>query len=172
MAGKLTRPGTSRRLNWLGGLVFLSMNEDTALDPLAEEFREALREAVFLVRHMDTEFGLTSNQLGTLRMVSGDGMRVSDIARNLGVKVPSATEQIIRLEHAGLVRRTQDPDDSRGVRVTLTPDGEHKLVVETARRAALMASLLAQLAETEREKLRQALPVIAKVTRMGFSSVG
>ena len=147
------------------------MNEDTTLDPLAEEFREALREAVFLVRHMDTEFGLTSNQLVTLRMVAGEGMRVSEIARNLGVKVPSATEQIIRLEHSGLVRRTPDPDDSRGVRVNLTPDGEHKLVVESARRASLMAGLLAQLAETEREKLREALPVIAKVTHMGFSSV-
>ncbi|WP_312182413.1 MarR family transcriptional regulator [Arthrobacter sp.] len=147
------------------------MNEDTALDPLAEDFREALREAVFLVRHMDTEFGVTSNQLVALRMVAGDGMRVSDIARNLGVKVPSATEQIIRLEHAGLVRRTQDPQDSRGVRVTLTPDGEHKLTVETARRASLMSALLAQLAETEREKLRAALPIIAKVTRLGFSSL-
>ena len=147
------------------------MNEDTALDPLAEDVREALREAVFLVRHMDTEFGITSNQLVTLRMLADGGMRVSDIARNLGVKVPSATEQIIRLEHAGMVRRTQDPQDSRGVRVTLTPDGERRLAVETTRRVAVMSALLAQLAETERESLREALPVLAKLTRLGFSSV-
>lgn len=147
------------------------MNEDAALDRLAEEFREALREAVFLVRHMDTEFGITSNQLGTLRMVAGEGMRVSDIARHLGVKVPSATEQIIRLEHAGLVRRTPDPEDSRGVRVTLTPDGSRKLAVETERRASLLSKLLAQLAEPDREKLQAALPVIAKVTHLGYSSM-
>ncbi|MBF4993968.1 MarR family transcriptional regulator [Arthrobacter gandavensis] len=147
------------------------MKEDLALDRLAEDFREALREAVYLVRHMDTEFGITSNQLGTLRMVAGDGMRVSDIARNLGVKVPSATEQIIRLEHAGLVRRSPDPEDSRGVRVSLTPDGHRKLTVETQRRESLLSDLLARLGEGEREKLREAFPVIAKVTQMGFSAL-
>lgn len=162
--------GMPPRSNCLGRLVFLSMKED-AQDRLAEQFREALREAVLLVRHMDTEFGITSNQLGTLRMVAGDGMRVSDIARNLGVKVPSATEQIIRLEHAGLVRRSPDPADSRGVRVSLTPDGRRKLAVETQRRESMLSVLLAQLGTGEREKLREALPVIAKVTQMGFSTI-
>ncbi|MCC3281265.1 MULTISPECIES: MarR family winged helix-turn-helix transcriptional regulator [Arthrobacter] len=147
------------------------MNEETALDRLAEDFIEALREAVFLVRHMDTEFGITANQLGTLRMVSGDGMRVSDIARNLGIKVPSATEQIIRLEHAGLVRRSPDPLDSRGVRVTLTPDGSRKLAVETEQRNSLLAGMLAQLTDADREKLHDAMPVIAKVTHMGYSAM-
>ncbi|MFZ3453234.1 MarR family winged helix-turn-helix transcriptional regulator [Arthrobacter sp. 7Tela_A1] len=147
------------------------MNEETALDRLAEEFIEALREVVFLVRHMDTEFGITANQLGTLRMVSGDGMRVSDIARNLGIKVPSATEQIIRLEHAGLVRRSPDPLDSRGVRVTLTPDGGRILAIETEQRNSLLAGMLAQLTDADRAKLHDAMPVIAKVTHMGYSSI-
>lgn len=163
--------GLPPRTKSLGRLVFLSMKEDLDLDRLAEQFREALREAVFLVRHMDTEFGITSNQLGTLRMVDGEGMRVSDIARHLGVKVPSATEQIIRLEHAGLVRRSPDPEDSRGVRVSLTPDGRRKLAIETQRRESLLSALLAQLGAADREKLREALPVIAKVTQMGFSTV-
>ena len=54
---------------------------------------------------------------------SAGGVRVGEIARNLGVKVPSATEQIIKLERAGLARREPDRDDSRAVRVTLTEAG-------------------------------------------------
>ena len=52
-----------------------------------------------------------------------DGARPSDVARELGVSRAAATTFIQRLESKGLVETTTDPDDDRGVRVTLTRHG-------------------------------------------------
>jgi DNA-binding MarR family transcriptional regulator len=52
-----------------------------------------------------------------------DGARPRDVARRLGVSRPATTTFIQRLEGRGLVETTPDPDDDRGVRVTLTRRG-------------------------------------------------
>ena len=134
-----------------------------ALQALAQDFREALRHSVYLVRRLDADGELSAAQLSTLKMLLHDGVRVGEIARNLGVKVPSATEQIIKLEKAGLVRREPDPDDSRAVRVVLTAEGRAAVDSANARRNAVMAEILVTLSDAEREALAAALPVIEKI---------
>ena len=52
-----------------------------------------------------------------------DGARPKEIAEALGVSRAAATTFIQRLEAKGLVETTPDPDDDRGVRVTLTRRG-------------------------------------------------
>ena len=134
-----------------------------ALQALAQDFREALRHSVYLVRSLDADGELSAAQLSTLKMLLHNGVRVGEIARNLGVKVPSATEQIIKLEKAGLVRREPDPDDSRAVRVVLTAEGRAAVDSANARRNAVMAEILVTLSDAEREALAAALPVIEKI---------
>ena len=142
------------------------MTTDPALDELAEEFRESLRLALYIARSMDADTDLSATQVSILKMAAGEGMRVSRIARNLGVKVPSATEQIIRLEAAGLLVRNPDPHDSRGVRVTLTPAGTTSLREANGSRTALMAALLEQLSAEERSALSAALPVVRRLSKL------
>ncbi|MCC9144827.1 MULTISPECIES: MarR family transcriptional regulator [unclassified Arthrobacter] len=142
------------------------MSTDPALDDLAVEFRESLRLALYIARNMDADTDLSATQVSIMKMAAGEGMRVSGIARNLGVKVPSATEQIIRLEGAGLLLRSPDPHDSRGVRVTLTPQGTRALQEANESRTALMAALLEQLSSEERASLSAALPVIRRLTKL------
>ncbi|MCQ1999529.1 MarR family winged helix-turn-helix transcriptional regulator [Arthrobacter zhaoxinii] len=142
------------------------MTSDPALDELAEEFRESLRLALYIARNMDADTDISATQVSIMKMAAGEGTRVSGIARNLGVKVPSATEQIIRLEGAGLLKRSPDPHDSRGVRVTLTPKGEQSLREANGSRTALMAALLEQLSSEERAALSAALPVIRRLTKL------
>jgi DNA-binding MarR family transcriptional regulator len=134
-----------------------------ALHALAQDFREALRHSVYLVRRLDAEGELSAAQLSTLKMLLGDGVRVGEIARNLGVRVPSATEQIIKLEKAGLVRRDPDPDDSRAVRVVLTAEGRAAVDSANERRNAVMAGILETLTDDDRQALAAALPVIEKI---------
>jgi DNA-binding MarR family transcriptional regulator len=134
-----------------------------ALQALAQDFREALRHSVYLVRRLDANGELSAAQLSTLKMLLYNGVRVGEIARNLGVKVPSATEQIIKLEKAGLARREPDPDDSRAVRVVLTAEGRAAVDSANERRNAVMAKILVTLSGTEREALAAALPVIEKI---------
>ncbi len=143
-------------------LGYLTMNE-TKLQELAAGFREALRHSVYLVRRLDADGDLSAAQLSTLKMLLDDGVRVGEIARNLGVRVPSATEQIIKLERAGLARREPDPADSRAVRVILTAEGRAAVESANQRRNAVMAELLGELTEQDREALAAALPVIDKI---------
>ncbi|MEV7635141.1 MarR family transcriptional regulator [Pseudarthrobacter enclensis] len=136
---------------------------DPRLEELASGFREALRQSVYFVRRLDADGDLSAAQLSTLKMLLGDGVRVGEIARNLGVRVPSATEQIIKLERAGLAHREPDPADSRAVRVILTPEGRAAVESANQRRNAVMADILASLTEQDREALAAALPVIDKI---------
>lgn len=135
----------------------------TTLQTLAGDFREALRHSVYLVRRLDADGELSAAQLSTLKMLLHDGVRVGEIARNLGVKVPSATEQIIKLEKAGLVRRVPDPHDSRAVRVVLTREGRAAVDSANEQRNAVMAEILRTLSDSERQALAAALPVIEKI---------
>ncbi|MFD2362825.1 MULTISPECIES: MarR family winged helix-turn-helix transcriptional regulator [unclassified Arthrobacter] len=139
------------------------MMKDAELQELASGFREALRHSVYLVRRLDADGELSAAQLSTLKMLLGDGQRVGEIARNLGVRVPSATEQIIKLERAGLARREPDPADSRAVRVVLTAEGRAAVESANQRRNEVMAGILSTLTDTDRTALAAALPVISKI---------
>jgi DNA-binding MarR family transcriptional regulator len=152
----------------------MSANEsaDPGLLALAQDFREALRHSIYLVRRLDAAGELSAAQLSTLKMLmdAGDasepapgGVRVGEIARNLGVKVPSATEQIIKLERAGLARREPDPEDSRAVRVRLTEAGLAAVAAANERRNAVMAGVLSSLSDDDRAALAAALPVIGRI---------
>ncbi|WP_457947089.1 MarR family winged helix-turn-helix transcriptional regulator [Pseudarthrobacter sp. alpha12b] len=136
---------------------------DPQLQELATGFREALRHSVYLVRRLDADGELSAAQLSTLKMLLGEGQRVGEIARNLGVRVPSATEQIIKLERAGLARREPDPADSRAVRVILTPEGRAAVDSANKRRNQVMAEILSTLTDQDRKALAEALPVIDKI---------
>lgn|SRR6476661_135364 len=145
-------------------LGYLTMNDiDPQLEELAGGFREALRHSVYLVRRLDADGELSAAQLSTLKMLLGEGQRVGEIARNLGVRVPSATEQIIKLERAGLARREPDPADSRAVRVILTPEGRAAVDAANKRRNQVMADILSGLTDRDRKALAEALPVIDKI---------
>ena len=148
------------------------MNASEPADPgllaLAEDFREALRHSIYLVRRLDADGELSAAQLSMLKMLldagpAAGGVRVGEIARNLGVKVPSATEQIIKLERAGLARREPDPEDSRAVRVRLTEAGLAAVASANERRNAVMAGVLSSLSDDERAALAAALPVIGRI---------
>ena len=141
----------------------LTMKDDNALQELASGFREAPRHSVYLVRRLDADGELSAAQLSTLKMLLDEGQRVGEIARNLGVRVPSATEQIIKLERAGLARREPDPNDSRAVRVILTPEGREAVDSANRRRNQVMAGILSTLSDQDRKALADALPVIDKI---------
>jgi len=71
-------------------------------------------------------FGLSQRAHAVMAAVDlggPDGSRPSDVARELGVSRAAATTFIQRLEAKGLVETSTDPDDDRGVRVTLTRHG-------------------------------------------------
>jgi DNA-binding MarR family transcriptional regulator len=137
------------------------MGED--FEELAGRYRDILRQAVYLSRSIDAEGELSTNQVSTLNMISAQAMRVSAIGKYAGIRVPSATEQVIKLEAAGLVQRMPDESDARAVLVHLTETGRKVLAEANRRRNANMAAALETLSAGEKQAINDAIPAIAKL---------
>lgn len=138
---------------------------DVELEDLARRYRDILRQAVYLVRSMDADGELSSGQVGTLNMIAAQPLRVGAIARNAGIRVPSATEQVIKLGTLGLVERIADESDARVVLVGLTEAGRSALAAANSRRNAVMATALMTLDADELQAVANAIPAIAKLNQ-------
>lgn len=97
---------------------------------LALQFTDAISAALSAVEHAGDRafrtYGLSHRAHAVLVAVDTggpDGARPKDVATQLAVSRAAATTFIQRLERKGLVETTPDPDDDRGVRVTLTRHG-------------------------------------------------
>ncbi|WP_334171030.1 MarR family winged helix-turn-helix transcriptional regulator [Sinomonas sp.] len=137
--------------------------DENELADLAERFRSMLRLAVFVSRRLDGDLELSTTQLSILTMCGEGGLRMGVIAENLGVRVPSATEQVSRLERAGLLERRADPKDARAVVVSRTPAGDQAAAEANRRRTGRMVDVLETLEPAELEALRTALPVMDRI---------
>lgn len=80
------------------------------------------------------------------------GARVKDIAAQLAITQPTATDSITALERKGLVERHADPSDGRAARVRLTSAGMESTATLQAAPSAL-ADALSTLPVTDRAAL-------------------
>ncbi|MCW2912784.1 MAG: transcriptional regulator, MarR family [Actinomycetia bacterium] len=76
-----------------------------------------------------------------------DDLTLGELARRMGVEVPTVTRMTKRMEAAGLLARTTDTRDRRVVRITLTDQGH-----------ALREKLPAVLDDVARRALRDLTP--------------
>ena len=93
----------------------------------------ALVRSTFLVNavyaNSAREYGLTQQQGQLLCVLMAQPYGMSELGAMLGLAKSSLTGLVDRSERNGLVQRRPDPQDSRAVRVALTPRGA-KLVEE------------------------------------------
>ncbi|GAA1622101.1 MarR family winged helix-turn-helix transcriptional regulator [Georgenia ruanii] len=129
---------------------------------LADQFRAVLRDAAFLMRSLDVDSGVSSSHLTMLNLLAAGPQRVNVVARHLGIKVPSATEQIIRLEKAGHVHRSPDPSDARAVLVRLSAAGDEVRARENRRRNEALAVELGRLPAADRDAIAAALRALER----------
>lgn len=90
---------------------------------------------------------------------AGEPYRLSptELYNSLLISSGAMTNRIDRLEEIGLVERTPDPDDRRGVSVGLTPAGKELIDVAVEQHYANERRLLRGLSADEREILSQLL---------------
>jgi DNA-binding MarR family transcriptional regulator len=96
--------------------------------------------------------------LNTLRRRGDDqGTKPRDLARSSLITSGAMTSRLDRLERAGLVRRTPDPTDRRGVLVQLSERGEQ--LAETSLQAVIAAdeAFLEPLSRRQRDVVAAAL---------------
>ena len=100
---------------------------------------------------------LTMSQLKMMFVLSSamgpadgtNGLRVGEVARGLGVTLPTVTAVMDKLVERGLVRRDEDPSDRRQHVCRLTADGQALLHRLMAGRRAFTNALLEHLDEDE-----------------------
>ena len=92
-------------------------------------FRDGLRRFLHWSEQQAADAGMTSAQHQLLLAIRGHGSApsLSDIAAHLLLKHHSAVELVDRAARAGFVRRLQDEEDQRVVRLELTAVGRRKL---------------------------------------------
>ncbi|MFI7637146.1 MarR family winged helix-turn-helix transcriptional regulator [Nonomuraea sp. NPDC049400] len=137
------------------------MRDDPAR--LAEQVSTVLRHLVLLLRRTVAGQPVTSQQYAVLGSLEHRPRRMTELAEEHAVQLPTMTVQINRLEDAGLVARGSDPADARVRTVELTGEGRDRLLAVRRARIAHLSQELAALTDDERAALAAALPVLAKL---------
>jgi DNA-binding MarR family transcriptional regulator len=95
----------------------------------------ANRLEYILGRAIEQECGISHVMFEVLLILGragGPGLSMGAIGREQVLTTGGVTRLVDRMEAAGLVERTDDPDDRRGRLVRLTPDGE-RVAIRAAR---------------------------------------
>ena len=97
-------------------------------DPFRSTFQEWI--GLFMHRSMQgtiqyaRENGLSMSMIGTLFHLNLRGHAgVSDLGQHLGVSSAAASQMLDRLVEEGLIERTEDPEDRRMKKISLTEKG-------------------------------------------------
>lgn len=107
------------------------------------------------------QLGIYAGQDTLLKNLARDnGQTMKSLARNLGVRPPTITKMVTRMESQGLVRREDSPNDARLSHVFITEAGSRLLdrVDEAWARAEEIA--LGSLKDKQAKQLRK---ILAKI---------
>jgi DNA-binding MarR family transcriptional regulator len=117
----------------------------------------------FLTQRMQQEV-LTLSQATVLTLLQdGRAWRLSDLASATGVRPPSMTELVSRMERQGWLRKMDTAHDRRGVTVMITEEGRSLVQALQRRQIDLIAGRLALLSDEEKRIIEQALPVLDRL---------
>ena len=132
------------------------------LKALAGELSESWHELGAVLRsrrllaslHPGLAGKMTPSKLRALDLLARQGgLRVGELAAQVGIDDATATRLVDRLEDAGLVERRREPDDRRATTVALTRAGEELVTAIAAQRQLFFCDVLEALDRREREEL-------------------
>ena len=147
---------------------------DVKRTPSGEAVRHALadmlhRGAIGLLRGIkvaDQETGISSPRLSALSVLVFAGPQsLASLAAAEGVKPPTMSKLIAELEAAGLVEKSPDPEDGRGLIISATTKGRKIMLQGRDRRLALLRERLDGLSEREIARLDAAAPILLKLAQ-------
>jgi DNA-binding MarR family transcriptional regulator len=77
-----------------------------------------------------------------LKNLARGSTRITALAASTQLDTSTVSRHVTQLEQAGLVERSQDPDDGRAQRIGLTDEGRTQLAASTARRREVLTTSL------------------------------
>lgn len=120
------------------------MNDAASLAPILEQLlSRGIGVTAVALASSDASRDLTLVQWRALVVAAlEDGIRVGELARRLGIAVPSASRLIRRLERRGYLVTVRDEQDRRATVVRATSAGAAVLAMVMERRRALLKEAL------------------------------
>jgi DNA-binding MarR family transcriptional regulator len=116
--------------------------------------------------------GLTPTQGQILNLlVNTDGVRLSEVAKNLGVTAATASDAVASLVDKGLVQKTRSPTDGRAISITLTTPGQQVSGLTATWSDFLLTTVDELTAEEKVIFLRGLIKIIKKLQEQGKISV-
>jgi DNA-binding MarR family transcriptional regulator len=132
---------------------------------LAEDLRISIARLSRRLRAQG-ESSLSATQHATLAVVDRHhSMTPGELAEHEKVQPPSMTRVIAVLEEQRLMVRSPHPTDGRQVVLQVTDKGKSLLKEERRRKEAWLARQLHELTNEERAILRQAAPILEKLSK-------
>jgi DNA-binding MarR family transcriptional regulator len=130
------------------------------LEPLAvaNRLRPALLKLARELRRESHALGVTGGQVSLLFQISRNrGIGVRDLAALERMSPAAMSGYVDRLERAGLVERTPNPNDRRRQGLSVTAEGDRVLRSVKSRRTAWLAARLEGLTPEELEAIDNAV---------------
>ena len=113
----------------------------------------------------ESDAGLSPSQLSALATIERHGsLTLGALAEQERVAPPSVTKVVAKLEASGLVVRRLDEADRRVAWVSTTPHGNVRLAKIRQRKTMWLSAQIAQLDDTQRRRLADALDVLDALT--------
>ena len=135
----------------------------TAVDEQAARLRLAItRTARRLRQTAGSDFGPSA--VASLASIERLGpLTPSELAEAEGIKRPTATRIITRLQEEGMVERSADPADGRCALISISPAGAALLDELRRRKTAYLARNLRELPASDLATLEQAAEILERM---------
>ena len=137
-----------------------------ASEPLAvaNRLRPALLRVARELRRESHALGVTGGQVSLLFQITRNrGIGVRDLAALERMSPAAMSGYVDRLERAGLVAKTQDPNDRRRQGLSVTDEGDRVLRSVKSRRTAWLAARLDRLTQEEVDAIDAAVEPLLRL---------
>jgi len=142
-------------------------------DALADMLHRGAIGVLRRVKVADQETGISPPRLSALSVLVFAGPQsLASLAEAEGVKPPTMSKLVAELELAGLVEKSPDPQDRRGLVIVATAKGKKIMLQGRDRRLALLKDRLAGLTRAEIAQLEAAAPLLLKLAARQSASQG
>ncbi|WP_018296560.1 MarR family winged helix-turn-helix transcriptional regulator [Corynebacterium lubricantis] len=133
------------------------------IDPMdiARRVRPSMTKLYVTYFRKSEQSDLTGPQLSIMTRLRDNGAsRISQVAKEEGIRMPTASNALHQLEQRELVRRIREEKDRRGVRVELTELGEAELDRVGEERTKYLADMISSLDQESLRKISELADVI------------
>lgn len=131
-----------------------------------KQFRVLLRSVKRHYQWVERESGLSGAQLWAMAEIArSPGIKVSDLARQLGVHLSTASNMLRRLEELALIKRLRIGEDHRVVQLKLTAKGTKILNIAPRPLVGILQQALAQLPRRRLDALHAELGEVIRVMK-------